>query len=235
MNRGGLTFETRNALTLAESLAHTVLDLGLGALSKTDLYDYILYLLDVHSNEHFFTQQTNQQNALLLKASPAKIKASKLNIYLKFDTGDRQNGAALSRFIRQIADKKIRLDGDGKEFLRLTVEDPVVRFCLDTVLKNELGTSADVKLNSEIIVLKKTDFYHLFRYIVKNSLRLNDAERAALLEQAAHEKTAEEVRAFLRLILDTTVEIAGSLPFVPAESIREGLVALTIFLKSRMA
>lgn len=235
MSYGGLTFEAQNACKLAEALAKTVLDTGLGALSKTDIYDYILYLLDVYSNEHFLTQQSNQHNALLLKAGPAKIKASKLNIYLKYATESRDENAALARFIRQIADNQIRVDGDGKEFLRLTVEDPVVRFCLDAALKEHLGTSADIKLNSEIIVLRKTDFYRLFRYIVETSLRLNETERAALQEYAAREKAGEAVKTFLAFILDTAVEIGAKTPFIPAESIREGLMALTKFLQSRLA
>jgi hypothetical protein len=214
---------------LAEGLAGKVLETGFGTLSKTDLYDYILYLLNTHSRESFLTSRDNRRNALLLKVSPAKIKASKLNIYLKFEEGNKE-AETLARFVRQIAEGAISLkDGEGKEqkYLRLTVEDPAIRFCLDGLMKELLGSGADLRLNNERLVIPRKDFYPLLRYSIEKTAGFDAAARKELLEKIEKDESEETVKTFFSLILDAVAEIGGTIPFVPAESIKAGIIALT--------
>jgi hypothetical protein len=91
-----LTFSGKNAENLANALYANFCNTGFNALSKTDFYDFALHLLDHYSDEHFFTNNTNAQNALLLKITPAKVKTSKFNIHVKFTSGDEQKKALIS-------------------------------------------------------------------------------------------------------------------------------------------
>jgi hypothetical protein len=104
---GNITFEKDGALVLANALAAHIQSAGFGALSKTDFYDYVLSLLDTYSREHFFSRRSNQENALFLKTGTAKIRASKLNIHLKF-TGPEKQQEAILDFIRQIVSGTIK-------------------------------------------------------------------------------------------------------------------------------
>jgi hypothetical protein len=239
----GISFTGEGALALAEDLAEKVLETGFGTLSKTDLYDYILYLLNTHSRESFLTSRDNTRNALLLKVTPAKIKASKLNIYLKFEK-ENKGAETLARFIRQIAEGAISLKdhGEGKEqkYLRLTVEDPAIRFCLDGLMKELLGSGADLRLNNEILVIPREDFYTLLRYIIEklagfDTAGFDAAARKELLEKIEKDEGGETIKTFLSLILDAVAEIGGTIPFVPAESIKAGIIALAKKLKRRPA
>jgi hypothetical protein len=224
-----ITFTPANAEKLAIELINGICAQGFNALSKNDFYDFVLNLLDTHSTEHFFSCQSNQDNAFRLKASPAKIKASRLNIYLKFTQPAEQKNT-LTGFIRQIADGTILVKDDGgKEdspFLRLTVEDPVIRFRLDGEMKERLKISPDVRLNSEILVIEKADFYQLLRAIIRDDPNMHLIEREAILHKLDKEKTQEAVKDFIIFLLDAAAEAGKDIPFLPAQTIKEGLKTL---------
>jgi hypothetical protein len=208
-----ISFEKDGALALAKDLAGKLLETGFGALFKTDLYDY---LLNAHSTEPFLWTRSNKQNALLLKTSPAKIKASALNIYLKFENGDKE-AAALARFVRQIAEGLITVQDTGEKSprLQLTVEDSVVRFCLDGVMKERLGSSPEIRLNNEILVIPRGDFYRLLRYIIGETPEFRGAEREELLKRLDKDQDGEQARAFFSFILDAAAEIGGNIGLYP--------------------
>jgi hypothetical protein len=221
---GNITFEKDGALALADALAAHIQTAGFGALSKTDFYDYVLSLLDTYSREHFFSRQSNQENALLLKVSPAKIKASRLNIYLKFVNHEKQEDPPTG-FIRQIAEETITLKDDGinSGFLRLTVEDPVIRFRLDGAMKEYLKISPDIRLNSEILVMEKGDFYTLLRTIIENDPVLRLVERETILQRLDQEQTQDGVKKFFHFLLDAAAEAGDKIPLLPAQTIKEGI------------
>ena len=54
-----ITFTPEDSKQLANKLAEHITTTGFNALSKNDFYDYILYLLDTYSNEHFLSLQSN--------------------------------------------------------------------------------------------------------------------------------------------------------------------------------
>ena len=215
-----LTFEPNRAKELADELAKYIHETGFNSLSKNDFYDFVLYLLDKYSNEHFFSVNSNQENAILLKVKPEKIKASRLNIYLKYLKPAEQE-KSLSALIPMILDDRIRMkDHTKNSFLQLTIEDPVLRFCLDGKMKAKLGTSPDTSFNSEIVVVHKTDFYKILRIIVQDDERLVKALKKKL-ESVILEENVKKVFMFL---VEGTLEMAGkALPILSTEKIKEGM------------
>ena len=83
--------ESINTDAFVKDLMHFIFDYGLGTYSKTDTYDYLVYLANKHSKEAFFDTNSNFDNALLFKVSETKIKNTRQNIALKFKGGERQN------------------------------------------------------------------------------------------------------------------------------------------------
>jgi hypothetical protein len=214
------SFTPENAVQLADALMAGILDTGFNALSKNDFYDFVLYLLDTYSGEHFLSRQSIQENALRLKVSPAKIKNSKLNIYLKFVKPEQQQ-KALTDFIRRIADGSIALAEEGSGSLRFTVDDPVVRFCLDAKMKVMLGKSPDFRLNPEILVMEQADFYNQLRIIIRDNPDFQAIDKETLLQQFDRSEAHDKVLAMADLFLDGAAETVGSLPIpLPVETIK---------------
>jgi hypothetical protein len=218
-----LTFKQENAIELSKNLVKHLEETGLNVLSKNDFYDFILYLLDKYSNEHFLSTYSNQKNALLLKVKPEKIKASKLNIFLKYVKQDEQK-RALSSLIPKILNEEIIIKDHIKEkSMQLTIEDSVLRFCLDGKMKTELGISPDTSFNNEILVIDKIDFFKILLLIAKDddTLFKEHEELLKLINTSKMEENAKEAFTFL---IEGTLELAGNLiPVLPTETIKKGL------------
>jgi hypothetical protein len=217
-----VNFSEKKALELANALADNIFSKGFNALSKTDFYDFVLYLLDVYSEERFLSANSNERAALLLKVTPAKVKASRLNIFLKFAKPEERQ-KVLADFIRQIGNKKIRVDyDDDPTTVRFTVDDPTVRLCLDEAMKDQLGTSADTSFNGERLVMKTDDFYAVYRYIVETASQLPVKDRESLLKELDRRKSKDTKKAWLDFILEASAEIAQSIiPGFPAETTKK--------------
>jgi len=219
-----ITFAPDKAALLAQSLAGRVLDTGLGALSKTDLYDFVLYLLDAYSNEHFLFRQSNQENALLLKVTPARVNASKLNIFLKFFDNAAKN-PPLREFVRHIVDGTIRLDDAGKNDpgkLQLTIEDAVMRFLINGELKTVAGVAPDIRRNSEIIVLGKKDFFNLLKHIVHTVF--DEEERTAYKRRLEKMQANQGLKDALCFVLGFAADTAGAvIPGLSGDVIKSGI------------
>jgi hypothetical protein len=140
---------------------------GLGAYSKTNLYDLILHLANIHSSSRFLDTRSNYQNAVDFKVTETKIKNSKLNIALKYKTRE-QKGQSLSNFFSKLTPRP----GEGgiylfenreKTHFEFTVEDPSVRMGLENLLKTETGSTLDHSFNSEKVKIEKICFFELIK------------------------------------------------------------------------
>ena len=74
-----------------QELLQFIINTGVGTYSKTDIYDYIVYLANKHSSNSFFDINSNFDNAVLFKVSETKIKNMRQNIALKFKGEERTN------------------------------------------------------------------------------------------------------------------------------------------------
>jgi hypothetical protein len=227
-----LTFMEHNAERLANELFQCFKTTGFNALSKTDFYDYVLYLLDTYSNEHFLSARSNDANALLLKVSPAKIKTSKFNIHLKFTKPGSRN-APLLGFLQRVADGRVRLSGNkDEETYSVTVEDKVVQFQLDALMKEHLGNSPDYSFNREILKLSKADFYALLYHIVDILPEIKILKRQELINSLSQKETRDGLKTFFEALYKDFTAVQKAIPFFPAETVKKGLQVLFTTLNS---
>ena len=102
-----------NTEAFVKDLMHFIFDYGLGTYSKTDTYDYLVYLANKHSKDSFFDSNSNFDNALLFKVTETKIKNTRQNIALKFKGGERQN--VYADFLSKLCDERIKVKFDDDE------------------------------------------------------------------------------------------------------------------------
>jgi hypothetical protein len=111
----------------ANELLEKITDTGFNAMSKNDLYDYILYLFDKYSEENFLSTRSNFENALYFKVTEQKIKNSKLNINLKYRQTD--SISIITKFLAGLNTKSIKQTKDGN--FEFVIEDYYIRMCLE--------------------------------------------------------------------------------------------------------
>ncbi|UTC63307.1 hypothetical protein E4O05_05325 [Treponema sp. OMZ 787] len=161
-----------NAEGFAKDLMNFIFDYGLGTYSKTDTYDYIVYLANKYSKEAFFDANSNFDNALLFKVSETKIKNTRQNIALKFKDEERQN--VFADFLSKLHDNKIKVKFDDDKTFTFFIEDPFVRMTLEGLLKKNQGITIDYSFNRELIKIKREDFITL---LIEESAKGNKDEK----------------------------------------------------------
>ena len=77
---------------------------GLYAYNKTDLYDYLIYLLD---KEERLLNKSNDELSRLLKISSSKVNALRANISVKFMNVSEYESLFLD-FLSQLSSKNIK-------------------------------------------------------------------------------------------------------------------------------
>jgi hypothetical protein len=151
------TIKTINYEALGKDLLNKVMDMGLGTFSKTDIYDYILYIANKNSSDKFLYNRSNHDNAIDFKVTETKIKNSKMNISLKFKTDDERKND-LKDFLFKLSNKQIKiLDKDEKMYV-FYIDDYFVRMELENQLKKNIGLTLDYKLNTERVAIERADF-----------------------------------------------------------------------------
>ncbi|MEL3900581.1 MAG: hypothetical protein P1P67_08720 [Treponema phagedenis] len=140
-----------------QELLQFIINTGVGTYSKTDIYDYIVYLANKHSNNIFFDRNSNFDNAVLFKVSETKIKNMRQNIALKFKGEERTN--VYYDFFSKLQSKsiKVQIPNNSDEYI-LFIEDPFARMTLENMLKKNTGTTADYSFNREIVKVKRKAF-----------------------------------------------------------------------------
>ena len=148
--------ESINTEAFVKDLMHFIFDYGLGTYSKTDTYDYLVYLANKHSKDSFFDSNSNFDNALLFKVTETKIKNTRQNIALKFKGKERQN--VYADFLSKLCDGHIKVKFDDDELFSFFIEDPFVRMTFENLLKKTQGITADYSFNRELIKINRKDF-----------------------------------------------------------------------------
>lgn len=133
-----------------QDLLQFIINTGVGTYSKTDIYDYIVYLANKHSKNKFFDINSNFNNALLFKVSETKVKSMRQNIALKFKGEERTD--VHHDFLLKLQNKgiKIQIQADTDDYI-FFIEDPFARMTLENMLKKTEGTTADYSFNREIV------------------------------------------------------------------------------------
>ncbi len=153
-----IDLETINSEEFTKDLLTSISELGLYTYSKTDLCDYIIYLANKHDQNHFFDNNSNADNARLLKVKESKIKSLRLNIGLKFKNEDADE--TLKRFLKKITDDKITII-DNENFFQFFIEDPFIRMVFESKLKDLEGVTLDYSFNTERVKIEKEHFLSL--------------------------------------------------------------------------
>lgn len=130
-----ITVKDKNAVLLVNELVQKIEQTGFGSMSKNDIYDFLLYLLNKYSDNQFLENNTNFENALILKITEAKLKNSKMNINLKFKENNDCN-TVIANFLSRLTVDKLKQNEseDGYVFI---LDDNYTRMCIESVLKKD--------------------------------------------------------------------------------------------------
>ena len=141
-----INVQEANAKKMVDEIIEKIMQVGLYTMPKNDLNDYLLFLLDKYSDEHFLTNFSNFDNAKLFKISEAKIKNSKLNIDLKFR---EENGCLdeITNFLADLNEENFRLNHNNDAYI-FVLDNKYTRMCIENVLKKS-GNTLNYSFNSE--------------------------------------------------------------------------------------
>lgn len=130
-----ITVKDKNAVLLVNELVQKIEQTGFGSMTKNDIYDFLLYLLNKYSDNQFLENNTNFENALILKITEAKLKNSKMNINLKFKENNDCN-TVIANFLSRLTVDKLKQNEseDGYVFI---LDDNYTRMCIESVLKKD--------------------------------------------------------------------------------------------------
>lgn len=130
---------------------------GLYVYNKTDLYDYLIYLLD---KEKDLLSKSNAELSRILKISPSKVSALRANISVKF-MELKEYEMLFDKFISSL-NSTISIKQDEKYYI-FTIEDAAIRNYIEACLKEICKNTADYTLNKEKIKILKDDFFKLLK------------------------------------------------------------------------
>ena len=184
---------------LAEELVAEITTNGLYGRSKTDFYDYVLYLLDRHDSGHFLSRSGNAENERLLKVSATRIKAAKKNISVKFMSNEEYDRIFLD-FLARIASGALPSLSDRDDSYTMVIEDIALRSILEAKLKRTANTTLDYHLNTELVTIS----HGAFVAMLSAEMRCGTQELLSdVLKRLAKDRTATEIRRAIQEVLDS--------------------------------
>lgn len=189
-----------NTKQLVDDLWNEIRINGMYGRSKTDFYDYVLYLLNKYDSGHFLSSNDNAANERLLKINATRIKSAKKNISVKF-MDDNEYEKIFSDFINKIANGKLPfLSDDGKSYT-MVIEDVALRSIIETKLKRITNTTLDYKLNNELVSIEHRAFIEMLVAEIKN----NPSDINNLLEEIVKELKKDKNKQDLWQIIENTL------------------------------
>lgn len=175
---------------------------GMYGRSKNDFYDYVLYLLNKHDTNHFFSSNDNATNERLLKINATRIKSAKKNISVKF-MNDSEYEKIFSDFIQNIADGKLpTLSDDGKSYT-MVIEDVALRSIIETKLKHTANTTLDYKLNNELVSIEHKAFIEMLADEINNEPNNVKPLLEESIKTLENSKNAQEVKQMIETVLQS--------------------------------
>lgn len=212
------TTYTGNAQAVADALLAELTQTGLYAKTKQDFYDYVLYLLDKHSGNNFFSRNTNAQNERLFKVSDTRIKAAKKNISVKFmDTTEYDEifKDFVNSFAKTLKENSKILQSEGKTWIML-LENPVIRSVLEQKLKDDCNNAFDIHFNTEKVSIEKKSLIEMFQ---KEAKKQPDGDFKDALENIAeslsNHKLTPNFEKIFSVIGQTIQTAAAIIPLLP--------------------
>lgn len=154
--------EENNAIEFVNCVNDLMLNRGMYGLTRNELYDYLLYLLQKYESKGFYSNLSNYKLARKLKTTESKIKTAKLNIAQKHFTDD-EYGKTFDTFLKEIAEENILIKDVGENYYEFTVESIVTRNALANQLKTIVKDTLDYSFNSEKIKISKESFLKLLQ------------------------------------------------------------------------
>lgn len=187
-------FEQKTKLTLTnvegftDDLWTQINIFGLLNDTKTDICDYLLYLLNKHAklddNSNFLNQYSNEELSRMLKMSISKVKSTKKNIACKF-MDDDEYSTIFVEFLKKISSDDYELDIENTN-INLIIDYPVLKDILETKLK-KLNRTFDYTLNSEKVNISIKAFFQMLKNECSDKEDLNVLETA--IEKVRKEKS----------------------------------------------
>jgi len=200
---------------------------GFGTMTKKDT-ELLLFrcLADLLSSD---APDNNYKWAHLLRVTPQKVKAIRLESHLRFGhlfPASTEVGPA--KYFGELQTLQLQLRSDGSEdFLKdvtvsFVLEDPVAQMELENNLK-EVGTYLDFHRNREVVELRFVDFLKIIREHATDldekaaiegilQAKLKDAKQLESLEsrlksrEYANKAESEKLLAFIELLGETFAE-----------------------------
>jgi hypothetical protein len=213
-----LNITEENAKKFVRSLWDKIMDTGFNALAKNDFYDYTLYLFNKYNKPHFLDENSNYDNAMLLKVTETKIKTSKLNITLKYKAKE-EKADILKNFFRQIAEMKIH---DKQDYFEFVLEDPSVKMAFEHELKQLLKTTLEYSINNERVKIEKSDF---FQFLMQYTQKDESYFIKQLSSKLKNEETIKQLKNGSLTFIETVVSIAKDITSsVIAEIVKTAIV-----------
>lgn len=174
---------------------------GVYGRSKTDFYDYILYLLNKYDEKHFLSSNDNATNERILKITAARIKAAKKNISVKFmDNGEYEK--IFQNFIQRIANGIPSLEDNGKSYT-MVIEDTALRSIIEAKLKRIANTTLDYKLNTELVTISHKAFVKLLIAESENSTENIKGFLENVLKSLEDGKDKNEIEQMIKTVIDS--------------------------------
>lgn len=173
---------------------------GMYGRSKNDFYDYVLYLLNKHDINHFFSSNDNATNERLLKINATRIKSAKKNISVKF-MNDSEYEKIFSDFIQNIADGKLPTLSDDGKYYTMVIEDVALRSIIETKLKRTANTTLDYKLNNELVSIEHKAFIEMLADETNNEPNNVKSLLEEIIKTLENSKNAQEVKQMIETVL----------------------------------
>ena len=175
---------------------------GVYGRSKTDFYDYILYLLNKYDANHFLSSNDNATNERLLKITAARIKTAKKNISVKFmDNSEYEK--IFQNFIQRIANGNIpSLEDNGKSYT-MVIEDTALRSIIEAKLKRIANTTLDYKLNTELVTISHKAFVELLATESENSPENIKDFLKNFLKTLKDNESKNDIKQMIKTVIDS--------------------------------
>lgn len=175
---------------------------GVYGRSKTDFYDYILYLLNKYDANHFLSSNDNATNERLLKITATRIKTAKKNISVKFmDNSEYEK--IFQNFIQRIANGNIpSLEDNGKSYT-MVIEDTALRSIIEAKLKRIANTTLDYKLNTELVTISHKAFVELLVAESENSPENIKDFLKNFLKTLKDNESKNDIKQMIKTVLDS--------------------------------
>lgn len=175
---------------------------GVYGRSKTDFYDYILYLLNKYDANHFLSSNDNATNERLLKITATRIKTAKKNISVKFmDNSEYEK--IFQNFIQRIANGNIpSLEDNGKSYT-MVIEDTALRSIIEAKLKRIANTTLDYKLNTELVTISHKAFVELLATESENSTENIKVFLENVLKSLEDGKNKNDIKQMIKTVIDS--------------------------------